>query len=324
MSEVHAPRPTGYNILGHGRMIADAVRTDAYARALQKVVWPGCTVLDIGTGAGIFALLACQFGAGKVIAVEPSDAILIAQELAAANDFADRIDFVQDVSTAITLAQAADVIVHDIHGLLPLYQHLVPVLIDARTRHLARGGVIVPCQDAMWLALAEAPDSYRQFAGPWDQGLYGLQWQPALEMALSALGKSRVQPERLLAEPQLWATLDYMTIADPDVVGSLHFRVQRNGMIHGLVAWFDSLLAGNIGFSNAPWEPELIYGHTFFPWRQPVAVAVGDTVVVTLQAVLTGRDYLWTWSTRVQEQGRADRLKASFEQSSYFATPRRF
>ncbi len=315
-------RPTTYNILGYGRMIADTVRTDAYARALRQTVRPGYTVLDIGAGPGIFTLLACQAGADHVYAVEPDDSILLAQELAAVNGYADRITFIQDVSTAVTLPQRVDVVVQDIHGLLPLYQHYLPALIDARARHLAPGGAMIPRRETIWLAPVEAPDLYRQYAGPWDERPYGLNWQPAQEMALNAHGKGRVAPEQLLAAAQPWAMLDYLAVADPNVAGAVQFTVQRAGVAHGLIAWFDAELADGVGFSNAPGRPELIFGQTFFPWREPAVLAPGDVVLSTVQAILAGHDYLWTWSTRILDQGRPGRLKASFEQSTYFAAPR--
>ncbi|MDH3444335.1 MAG: 50S ribosomal protein L11 methyltransferase, partial [Deltaproteobacteria bacterium] len=55
-----------YSIFDYGSMIADHVRMDAYARALRRAVTADSVVLDIGTGTGIFALLACQFGARRV------------------------------------------------------------------------------------------------------------------------------------------------------------------------------------------------------------------------------------------------------------------
>ncbi|MBW3656542.1 MAG: hypothetical protein KY444_10570 [Gemmatimonadetes bacterium] len=40
-----------YSLLGYGDMMADRVRMDAYAAALEQAVRPGSVVLDIGTGA---------------------------------------------------------------------------------------------------------------------------------------------------------------------------------------------------------------------------------------------------------------------------------
>lgn len=69
-----------YSIAAFGAMIADDVRMSAYALALERTIRPGCTVLDIGTGTGVMALLACRFGAGKVVAIEPDDVIEVARQ----------------------------------------------------------------------------------------------------------------------------------------------------------------------------------------------------------------------------------------------------
>jgi protein arginine N-methyltransferase 1 len=86
-------------------------------------------------------------------------------------------------------------------------------------------------------------------------------------------------------------------------------------------AWFDAVLAEGIGFSNAPDRPELIYGHAFFPWSEPVALDDGDMVTVALHADLVGDDYLWRWDTRVLGPGNPKNIKADFRQSSFFGTP---
>src|SRR5690348_6180833 len=120
-----------YSITAYGEMIADRGRTDAFARALRQVIEPGCVVLDIGTGTGIFAMLACKYGAGRVYAVEPSDAIQVAREIAVANGYADRIEFIQDRSTRINLPERAQVVVSDLRGVLPLLQHHLISIADA-------------------------------------------------------------------------------------------------------------------------------------------------------------------------------------------------
>src|SRR5689334_15245373 len=133
-----------YSPSGYCAMIADGVRTAAYAEALRRAVKPGAVVLDIGTGTGIFALLACRSGARRVYAVEPDPAIQVARATAEANGCADRITFLQDLSTRLTLPESADVIVADLRGVLPLFGHHLPSLADARRRHLAPGGTLIP------------------------------------------------------------------------------------------------------------------------------------------------------------------------------------
>jgi predicted RNA methylase len=112
-------------------------------------------VVDIGTGPGILALLACQAGARRVYAIDVSDAIQVGRELAAANSYADRIEFIQALSTQVTLPESADVIVSDLHGAIPLFQLLILSLVEARRRFLAPGGVMIPQQETLWAAVLE-------------------------------------------------------------------------------------------------------------------------------------------------------------------------
>ena len=41
-----------YSLVAYGEMVADRIRTDAYALALQRQVKSGDAVVDIGTGTG--------------------------------------------------------------------------------------------------------------------------------------------------------------------------------------------------------------------------------------------------------------------------------
>ena len=139
-------------------MIADAPRMDAYAAALRNTVTPDSVVMDLGSGPGVFALLACKLGARCVYAVEPDNVIGLAREAAAANGFADRIQFFESLSTEITLDEPASIIISDLRGVLPWFQQHIPSIIDARERLLARGGTLIPHRDILWAAVVEATD----------------------------------------------------------------------------------------------------------------------------------------------------------------------
>src|SRR5690349_10496031 len=109
-----------YSLYSYGTMIGSSPRTEAYTEALRHAVRPGSVVVDLGTGTGIWALLACRFGARKVYAIEHSDVIEVARETAGINGLSDRIEFIQELSTRITLPEPADVLVSDVRGGLPV------------------------------------------------------------------------------------------------------------------------------------------------------------------------------------------------------------
>src|SRR2546423_13133662 len=156
-----------YTIHNYGGMVKDRVRTGSYMRALGQVINSNSVVLDIGTGIGIFALLACKLGARKVYAVESNDVIEVAREIAAANGYEDKIQFIQTLSTEITLPETADVIVSDIHGVLPLLQQHIPSIADARKRLLKPGGAVIPLRETIWVAPVEEDELYSRYALPW-------------------------------------------------------------------------------------------------------------------------------------------------------------
>ena len=142
-----------YSLTGHGHMVTDKLRTDAYAQALEQDIKTGDVVAEIGTGTGIFALLACRFGARRVYAFEPSAVIELAREIATANGFADRIEFIPKMSLESALPERADVIVSDVHGVLPFFNRGLLSLIDARNRFLAPHGRMIPRSDSLWIAV---------------------------------------------------------------------------------------------------------------------------------------------------------------------------
>ena len=312
-----------YDFYDYGAAIADDVRTHAYACAIREAVKPGSVVLDIGAGTGIFALLACRFGARKVYAVDPSDVIEIGREIAAANGFADRIEFIGQMSTRITLPEKADVIIASMQGVLPLFEQNLVSIIDARRRLLAPGGIMIPQKETLWAAVVEAPEAYADIAIPWNDNPYSLDMRAAMRLMTNTWHKrkARVKPEQLLLSPKCWATLDYTNLKEASVRGELTWTAPRSGTGHGFVVWFDSELLEGITFSNAPGEAELMYGKAFFPWPEPVVISEGDEITVQIRADLVGEDYIWGWETRVLNRGSAGNVKASFKQSTFLGGP---
>jgi protein arginine N-methyltransferase 1 len=302
-----------YSLHSYGQMLASAPRMQAYTAALERAVRPGSVVLDLGCGPGMFALEACRLGARRVYAVEPDNVIEIAREAAKANGFADRIEFFQNLSTEITLPEKADVIVSDLRGVLPWYQHHIPSIVDARTRLLASNGTLLPRRDILWAAVVETPDRYQEIVGPWQGQDFDL--SAATRRVTNTWRKTRIQRSELLVEPSYWATLDYYEIESPDVRAEISWQTARAGTAHGLAVWFDSELIDGVGFSNAPGGPELIYGNGFFPFSRPVAVAEGTRINLKLSANFIGDDYVWRWETEITKP------RVTFKQSTFYGAP---
>ena len=302
-----------YSVHFYGQMLADRSRMDAYTEALRYAVKPDSVVMDLGCGPGVFALLACKFGARRVYAVEPENIVGLAREAAAANGFSDRIEFFESLSTKIALPEPATIIISDLRGVLPWFEQNVPSIIDARERLLAPCGLLIPRRDILWAAVVEAPQQYEELIDPW-RNQFDLDLSAATRLVTNTWRKSRIKPEQLLTDPVRWATLDYYEVNSPDVCAEISWQAARQGTAHGVAVWFDSELAEGIRFSNHPAAPETIYGIGFFPFLRPVELMEGEHVNIRLAADLVNDGYVWRWDTEVLG-------KASFKQSTFFGAP---
>ncbi|HWE93444.1 MAG TPA: 50S ribosomal protein L11 methyltransferase [Tepidisphaeraceae bacterium] len=310
-----------YTIPQYGKMINDASRMSAYERALRQTIRPGSVVVDIGCGTGIFSLLACRMGAKRVYAIEPSDAIQVAREIARANSFADRIEFIQDLSSNATLPERADVIVSDIHGLLPLFGKYIPTIVDARTRLLKDTGVLIPQRESLWAGIVEAPEFYQRLVSPWDEGSFKLDMRAGRNRVVNSYVKTNTVPEQLLAAPMKWGDLHHMSMGDPNFAATLRWSPGRSGIAHGIAVWFDATLADGVEITNSPGSPPLIYANTFLPLSEPVALSGDEAITLELRADLVGDDYIWRWNTRVADGSSPSNFKADFKQSTAFSEP---
>jgi len=300
-------------------MVTDATRVEAYRRALRSVITPDSFVIEIGTGIGVFAVIAKQLGARRVVAIEPSDAIAVAKMIAHDNG-ATGIEFIHGLSTDVSLSEKADVIVSDLRGVLPLFDSHLASVIDARERLLAPQGTLIPAADTLYAAVVEFPKQYN-VRTPAHSADGTVKLDALRRFTTNSWQKARFQPEHLLTQPAAWATIDYRAINGADVAGTATFGIERNGCAHGLALWFDATLVEGVTFSNAPNHPHLVYGSAFFPWPEAVDVQQGDQIHVHIEARHVGDEYLWRWDSELRPADSASARIKRFRQSTLDATP---
>jgi type I protein arginine methyltransferase len=309
-----------YSTKDYGSMIADRVRINAYTHALRAAVKPDMTVVDLGAGTGIFSLLACQYGAAHVIAIEPNENIRVARKLAKENGFLDRIEFIQDFSTSVNLVDKADVIISDLRGKLPFHEKHIPTIVDARKRLLKPGGILIPSRDILYACVVEAPELYKEHSDPWAHNPFDLNLEKGRVLSVNTWSSGRVQEKQVLTRKQPWGILNYYSIESPNLDGSISEGIIRTGVAYGMLLWFDAEIMDGIGFSNAPSceEHTQVYGSAFFPFFQPVDVVEGDKVHIGIKAVLINEEYTWCWNTKITNHNNI--VKVDFEQSTFLGT----
>ena len=289
----------GYSVYDYAWMAADEARAP-YIEALRRLVTPDTVVVELGTGYGAFALVAAALGARKVYAIEPNPAIRLGQELLSANpDLRDRVVFFERRSEDVELPERGHLLLSDIRGSLPLLAGHIQTIRDARNRLVVDAPIVVAQQDTLFCGLMTCEEAYEQLTTPWVRSAL---CSPGLEVCWDAVApylRNQLHDApasgRLLSTSAPWARLDYATVEHPDVSGVVDLDVLRDGTVHGICVWFDTTLCEGISFSNAPGQPDNVYGRALLPLATPLRLAVGDRVRVDLSARTVNDNYCWQW-----------------------------
>jgi len=98
----------------HELLLGDRIRMRAFRAAIDEVVQPGMTVLDLGTGTGILAEWALRKGAARVYGLEFNrDVLAAAVERLGAAGYGASFKPVHGMSLEVALPEAVDVIVSE-------------------------------------------------------------------------------------------------------------------------------------------------------------------------------------------------------------------
>lgn len=294
-----------YNILGHEGMLQDSVRCDAFRRAIEEAVTPGCTVLDVGAGTGILSLFAAQAGAGTVYAVERTGIANLARRIIAENGFSDRVHVLRDDMEAIELPGMVDVIVSEWLGGYALDENLLPIVVLARDRWLKPGGRLIP--RAVTSLIAPAYDSLlQQDIDFWRSDPYGLDLSEIgrVRARQSDIARHGLKEGQILCAPRAMWEVDGVTCSWEDANRPFEVRLEltaeRDGQFNVLAAWFDAKLSDNVVLSNGPGEPDTHWGRSIFPVGRVVDLTKGTRVDIHFSHEPRGKgESLATWEIEV-------------------------
>ena len=269
----------------HRTMIRDRVRTDAFRRAINSVVRPGDTVLDVGAGSGILSVFAARAGAARVYAVERTPIAILAEQLAAANDVADTVTVIHGDVMDIDLPEPVDVIVSEWLGGFGIDEGMLTPVIAARDRWLKPGGVMIPHTVTAWTALVH--DRYlADMLGFLREDPFGLKLEVLAEDTVNEIMYSgtfrHLATDDVRSEHrQLWTTnADRIPLEQAQAPhhAEILLPVHDHGSANALALWFRAELAPGISLSVGPGDPATHWGMTTAPLRSPVQLTPGIAV----------------------------------------------
>jgi len=298
-------------------MVFDGIRNAAYARALEKLIGPGTTVMDLGAGLGVHGLNAASMGAAEVHLVEPSPLLQVARSVAQENGL-ENVHCHQCRAEELQLDRPVDVIVSVFTGNFLLSEDLLPSLFYARDKFLAPGGDLVPDRARMEVVPVTASAYYEKHIDGWnnyteretEHGEPGLDYRAVRPFAANTLyydTRDNFQVTPLAAATPLME-LDFTLAASADCDSQIEVQLTQNGICHGWLGWFQMRLLDE--WLSTSGEPEATHwSPVFLPLEQPLQVQAGELLRFALNRLEFGE---WTWTT--EQAGQRQRMSTFLSQ----------
>lgn len=270
----------------HEEMLSDSVRVDAYHQAIHRNIREGDVVLDLGTGSGLLAFMAAKAGASKVYAVEHSEFIDVAREIAKHNDISN-IEFVQANSREFTPPEKVDVVLHEQMGDELFNENMLENLLDLRDRVLAPGGRILPARFQLFVEPVSFHESMRvrRF---WNidlpDGIDLSGTERSYTAARFDTGRTEqlwVRPgaaEQTMGPPEPILDFDLATLESAATLPVDHVVAREatsDMIIDGLCVWFTTAFDDATTLSTSPLAAPTSWGNRMF--RVDEAVSAGES-----------------------------------------------
>jgi len=252
------------NLRRHEVMLADRVRLSSYRDAIARAVGPSDHVLDLGTGSGILALMAARNGAASVTAIDHSDFIETARQIARINNEV-KVDFIQINSRRFEPARRFDLLIHEQMGSDLFDENMVTNILDLKRRVLNPGGRVLPGKFEIFIEPLALKDDY-QVPFIWKNDLWGVDFSfmesaEALDRYRPADYLSRMAPDLAVAmhslpfEPAPLFAFDLNSMnGEEDIPRKFEMKrvCRADGLIDGFCFYFKVVFDDHVSFDTAP------------------------------------------------------------------------
>ena len=270
----------------HLAMMNDVPRNSLYEEAIRRTV-PGRSVLDIGTGAGLLAMMAARAGARWVTSCEQAPWIAAkAKEVIAANGLSERIKLVAKHSTNLRIGQdleeRAEVLVAEIFGTSVINELVLPTVTHAHAQLLQPGARVIPraASACAYLAAGTTLEANLFVGRAADFSL-----APFNDLAPSKLGLDvGCLPHEAISDDFEVFQFDLERPPPASQRRAIEVVATKPGRCFGLVQWLRIHLVKDLFYENRPGSAAINgWGHMLYRFARPIDLAAGERVRLLAQ-----------------------------------------
>jgi hypothetical protein len=270
-------------------MLIDHTRTLAFQQAIDAVVRPGDTTIDVGTGTGILAMMAARAGAATSWGLELTGMATWAERLAADNGLS-AVQIVRGDAAGFTAPTPANVIISEFAGmyLIDEWRHYA-AFCAVRDANLAPGGTVLPRAGALYLSAIDSRSLYMNRGyGFWESPVYGLDFSAARASDIAQPLRYIVTADtREIIDTQKIRSFDFLTGSGADYLFETEtgFAYPGGGSFHGLIGHFDLEMAPGQTLTTSMAARETHWHQSYFPMPQ-IQVPAGGHVTVGVRSFI--------------------------------------
>lgn len=264
----------------------DTVRTESYREAILKNrnSFENKYVLDVGCGSAILSLFSSQAGAKKVIAVDQSEIIYNAMDIAQKNKITN-IEFVkgrlENMNLPLADGEKVDVIVSEWMGYLLLFEGMLDSVIHARDNYLKPGGLLLPNRCTINLLALGDEERHSEYIGFWNN-VYGFDMSVFQSKVLEEAIVETCRSEYILSDSIIIAEFNIHDVdyTYPNFKYDFELKIRKRGKFTAFVGYFDTFfeLPQRVEFSTGPNSKSTHWKQVVFYIKDPVAVNEGEIV----------------------------------------------
>jgi protein arginine N-methyltransferase 1 len=251
----------------HHNMLMDENRMSNFKAAIDRVVFPGAKVLELGGGTGVLSWFAAAH-ADKVWCVEFNpDMVREARRLLALNANGDKVEVVQADAFSYLPPEPVDVVICEMIHVAMLTEKQVEVIEAFKERYVKRFGPALPVfvPEAIIMAVQPVQQHYN-FHG------YNA---PIVQFHDGSAAWTRSSD---LADPAVYSVIDFAQPNDLRIQWQGSFSITRRGTLNALRFVTKNVLAvvQETG-STIDW----LNHYMTLPLAEPLSVSAGDTADVS-------------------------------------------
>jgi protein arginine N-methyltransferase 7 len=270
----------------HVPMMNDKMRNEAYFAALRTAIRPNSSVLEIGTGSGLLAMMAAQCGANQVTTCEAEPVIATtARQIIADNHLDEKIKVIGKRSSEVTVGDdlhtPADLLLTEIFSNELLAENALASIEDAKRRLLKPGARVIPASGSIMIALFGGDDIGRNLVVSKCCG-FDVKRFNSITPRKQVVMRNDLNIE-LLADDVEAFYFDFEKDSHfPEENKVLSVPIRASGLCYGIIQWIRLRMDREIVFENHPSvkSPASGWQHCVYVFPEPVAVTRNQVALI--------------------------------------------